>query len=120
MAVVKVDFDKPYDEFEIGGETYHVYFDDDSLRRYEKEADEFQKEALKQVDFSKMSARKRKEVETKQIEAIKDTIEPFFGEGSFDSIYAASGKSMLNMVKVLEAVFDWLNTKVQSVNNRAA
>lgn len=120
MAVFKVEFDKPYDEFEIGGETYRAYYDDESLKKYEKAAEKFSKEAQKKVDLENMTAKQKKALEDRQTKAIKETVEIFFGEGSFEPIYEASGKSMLNMTKVLEAVFDWLNTKVQNVNKKAA
>ncbi|MFB4164806.1 hypothetical protein ACE1TI_13490 [Alteribacillus sp. JSM 102045] len=120
MATIKVDFDQPYDEFEICGETYRAYYDDDSLRKYEKIADKFYKESKKKGDIAKMSAQQKKSLENKQYKAIEETIEGFFGEGSFKPIYEASGRSMLNITQVLEAVFEWLNSKVQNVNKKAA
>lgn len=118
MAVIKVDIEKPYDEFDIGGKVYNVYFDDESLRKYEKTLKEFRKETQTDKDPLKMSEKQRSETEKKHRKAIKKAIDCFFGEGSYEEIYALTGKSMIMLARVVEALFNWLDGKLNHVKKK--
>lgn len=115
-------FEKPYDEIEIDGNIYKLYFDDESIKRYRDQASKYQEEVSKyledKADIENMSKEEQDEVEKQGIEFSKDFIETFCGEGSFDSLYSASGNSMLNFMPLIEYIFDWLNAKMPAVDDK--
>ena len=59
MATLNFTFDNPYDEIDINGDIYKLYYDDDSLRNYQKLALDYKKEAeayaKKQDNFENMT-----------------------------------------------------------------
>ena len=112
MARIKIDLEQPFDEFEIGGQVYKVYYDDDSFRKYEKQCHKFAEEADVKVDAAKLTDDEKKALEEKQRGLLKETIETFFGEGSFEEIYEAAGKSLVNITKVVMALSEWLDSKM--------
>ncbi|EGL83736.1 Phage protein gp14 [Caldalkalibacillus thermarum TA2.A1] len=114
MARIKIDLEQPYDEFEIGGKVYKVYYDDDSLRKYEKQCHKFadEAEAKPEKEISQMSEEEKKKLEEKQRGLLKETIETFFGENTYEEIYEAAGRSLVNMTKVVMALSEWLDSKM--------
>lgn len=119
MSVIKIDLQKPVQEFEIDGKVYEVGYDDESLRAYEKQSKVFYEKAKTNVDLTKLSDEEKKELETKQYQLLKETIEVFFGQGSYEEIYTATGKSLINMTKVITALFEWLQSKLGAINEQA-
>ncbi|WP_054634817.1 DUF6673 family protein [Thalassobacillus sp. C254] len=115
MARIQIDLDLPYDEFEIAEKEYHVYFDDNSLEKYEKELEILHAEWKKKKDLSKLNAKQKEEYKKEQMKKVARFIEAFFGEGTFEEIYEATGKSMINLVAVVEAVSDWLTKKLGKI-----
>ena len=81
-----------------------------SEKQCHKFADEA--EAKPEKEISQMSEEEKKALEEKQRGLLKETIEIFFGEGSFEEIYKAAGKSLVNMTKVVVALSDWLDNKL--------
>ena len=110
MSVIKITTEKPIQEFNINGEMFQVKYDDEALETYEKKALEFhavtQKKLKKNADKQEV-----KQYENTMKSAIKDVMDTFFGEGSYDKIYESTGKSHLAMVTVVEGLHDWLKEK---------
>src|SRR5690554_2845581 len=117
MSVIKIELDKPVQEFEIGGKVYEVYYDDESLERYEKQAKRFYDKTRKKINLNSMKESSSKAYEKEMRELLKDTLETFFGEGSYQSIYEASGKSLINVAKVVQELVKWLQSKTAIKDN---
>src|SRR5690625_1512654 len=100
MSKLSFSFDKPYDEVEIHGEAYRLYYDDDSLRKYQQQANSYQAEVQKylkrQAEIPNMSEAEVKKLETDGMAFIEDFVEGFYGEGSYEKLYEQSGKAMIN------------------------
>lgn len=113
MTVIKIDLEKPIQEFEIGGKVYQVPYDDESLRKYQATLQRFQKDVNEaaRINFDNLPAEEQKQKEEEYLNVAKKLIECFFGEGSYDSIYEAAGKSVFLMTKVLEQLLEWFEKK---------
>lgn len=110
---IVLKLDKPVQIFEINGLDFKVYYDDKAIENYKDAMLNFSKEydALKVDDLDKLSKEEADEVKDKQVKLIENLIEVIFGEDSYDKIYMLTGKSMLNLLDVIEAFSDWLSKK---------
>lgn len=117
MSVIKIQLDKPVQEFEIGEKVYEVYYDDESLEKYEKQAKTFYDKTRKKVNLDKAKQSDVEKYENELINLLSDTIECFFGEGSYKEIYEASGKSLINVSKVVQELVKWLQSKTAIKDN---
>lgn len=114
MSNIELSFDKPIQIFTINGKNYEVFYDDDALNRYVKVLSKFTNEndALKEVDFQNISFEEQETIREKQTKMVSEFFSEVFGAGAYDEIYNSIGRSMFNMVHVIEAFSDWLETKV--------
>lgn len=121
MSVIKIELEKPVQEFEIGGKVYEVFYDDESLKKYEKQAKVFYDKTRKEINLDEADESEVEAFENEMRELLKDTLECFFGGGSYQSIYEASGKSLINLAKVVQVLVKWmsgkLNLKQQDIKN---
>ncbi|PJZ00384.1 hypothetical protein CPT06_11205 [Bacillus vallismortis] len=117
MSVIKINIDKPIQEFDIGGNIYEMPYDDESLQRYMSQMRKFHKRS---VEFSKkpfedMTEKEQTELEAAGREESKQALELFFGEGSYESIYEACGKSVFNLLNVIEAIGEFVQSKTNAM-----
>lgn len=114
MTVIKIDLEIPKQEFEIGGKLFDVYYDDDNLKKHERMYRKMMKkyEKYKNLDLSKLPEEEIYRAEEDVKEAMKEIIETYFGADTFDFIYQAGGKSVYNMIKVVDIVNDKLSEKM--------
>lgn len=122
MNKLSFTFDKPYDEVEIHGETFKLYFDDESLRKYQKQAVAYQQEVKefldRQAKIPEMSEEEIKELEEQGLKFIRDFVEEFYGEGSFEKFYEQSGKAMINFMPLVEFTLEWLQNKTPDTDRK--
>lgn len=116
MAVFKIDLEVPKQEFEIGGKVFDVYYDDESLKKREQLYPKMKKnyEKFKGMGFTKLTEEEISQAEEAANEAMKELIEAYFGAENFDFIYQAGGKSVYNMIKVVDIVNSKLDEKMGS------
>ncbi|NUJ19280.1 hypothetical protein FKN04_22365 [Bacillus glycinifermentans] len=112
MAVIKIDLERPVQQFELGGKVFEVGYDDESLKKYEKVYLKM-KNAYEKYEKLGLSATEKQmqESENKMRDLVTELIELYFGKGSFEHVYEASGKSILNVQKVATFVIKTLNEK---------
>jgi hypothetical protein len=95
----KFEFKKTYEEIEVGNKTYKMEFNDEKMKEYQQEFTKVRDSYIKllEVDETKMN----EEEALKHFEDIKSlakkSLNVLLGEGSFDSIYEASGHSIINV-----------------------
>ncbi|MGR5983431.1 hypothetical protein [Bacillus cereus] len=102
MTQFKFEFEKTYKEIDVAGTVYQVEFNDEAITKYQKAFKRFDKE-IKVVtdsisDYESATDESIEEVAKKQKEVVKDIVETFLGDGSFDSLYEKAGKSSTNLM----------------------
>lgn len=102
MTQFKFEFEKTYKEIDVAGTVYQVEFNDEAITKYQKAFKRFDKE-IKVVtdsisDYESATDEVIEEVAKKQKEVVKDIVETFLGDGSFDSLYEKAGKSSANLM----------------------
>lgn len=114
MARHVFTFDKPYEEFEVSGKVYNVHYDDDSLERYRKQVVVYKNgvERFINADLDTMTKEEQEILKEDAEKLTIDLIEMFFGKGTFNEVYEASGRSYSNVSNLLRFMFDWVNTKI--------
>lgn len=110
-------FKKTYEEVEIAGETYQVDFSDESVNRYNKSFIEFYEETkrINAVDVSKLSVEKQSEMFGEMQELVKGVVNELLGRGSYETLYDASGKSLMNMIEMIEYLSEVVGDKTQKI-----
>ncbi|MRG87006.1 hypothetical protein [Salinibacillus xinjiangensis] len=122
MANLNFSFEKAYDTISINDKDYKLYYDDDSLRKYQDQALKYKKEVdkylKKQKKIENMTEQQQKELEEKGMVFVREFVETFYGEGSYETLYQASGKSMINFMPLIEYTLDWLDSKVPDLDEK--
>ncbi|WP_307894068.1 hypothetical protein [Bacillus swezeyi] len=118
MTIKKFEFKKTYEEFEAAGKTYRMYFDDEKLQEYRdlvfKYKEEFKDENF---DVTKMSKEEYDQKAAKQKATIQEMINTFLGEGSYDELYEASGRSTHNMADLLYFLMEFVEHRTSNTQN---
>ncbi|MGG1339659.1 hypothetical protein ABE244_03530 [Bacillus toyonensis] len=102
MTQFKFEFEKTYKEVDVAGEVYQVEFNDDALTRYQKAFKRFDKE-FKEVtgsiaDYETATDESIDKIAKKQRDLVKDIVETFLGDGTFDSLYEKAGRASANLL----------------------
>lgn len=122
MARISFDVESnAYDEIELGDKVYKVYYDDAKLQEYSEKAKKYHKESQKfnELDVSNLTEKEEKEYTENANKIAKELVETFFGEGTFEEIYEACGKSAINLANVVKQLLEWMQAKIKVVNNDA-
>jgi hypothetical protein len=119
--VAKFEFqieNQAFDEVVVGDKTYKLYFDDASLERYQKQAKTYANESMKfaEMDVTNLSDEEQERLKEKSNEIARNFIETFFGNGSYEEIFNACGKSSFNLIHVVDQVMDWLSKKYVKID----
>ncbi|MER2057242.1 MAG: hypothetical protein ABTA16_00380 [Niallia sp.] len=103
MTVKKFEFKQTYQEIEVAGKVYKVYFDDNQMKKYRDLYNKFNAVVKKTegVNVEDLTNEQQDEYETEQRNTIKEFVDNTLGEGSFDELYEASGKSTYNMAELV-------------------
>lgn len=111
-----LNFDKPVQVFTINGKDFNVYYDDESLKKYEDAFKNFAKEydRLTPKKPEKLSDAAKDELLEEQTKLIAKITEVIFGENSYDEIYELVGKSVFNIYAVIQAFRQWFDDKLKS------
>lgn len=109
MEQFKFEFEKTYKEVEVAGKVYQVEFNDEAINKYQKSLKNFEKQT-KEVqglipDYEKATDEEFDNVMNKQKELVKHVVETFLGENTFDELYEKAGKSISNLISLV----DYLN-----------
>ncbi|WP_342045916.1 hypothetical protein [Bacillus sp. OTU530] len=99
----KFQFEKVYEEVEIGDKVYRVDFSDDKALEYRAKFNKFYKEAqeLEKTDLDTLSDEEQLAIFHKNRENMKEITDVILGEGAFDELYELSGRSTANYMQLL-------------------
>jgi hypothetical protein len=113
------EFKKTYEEIGINGETYRLDFADQKLLQYQKEFRAFQLKTVEMDEKAKTLETPEQELEffeeTKQL--VKEIIDVFLGEGSFDKIYEQSGGSIFNVIELVMVLGEIVEERMAKEKN---
>ncbi|HDR6318597.1 TPA: hypothetical protein QCU53_005469 [Bacillus thuringiensis] len=121
--VFNFEFISTVKEITIGGETFSMNFDDDSLMGYmdgfKSYADKI--ETLKQnaPEVSTATEEQLKEMKKSQTEILAGTIDMLLGEGKFKVIYELAGKSSMQIVALIDALMEMVQKELGEQSNGA-
>lgn len=126
MTQFKFKFEKTYKEVDVAGKVYQVDFNDEALTKYQKAFKRFDKE-IKTVtkgirDYETATDELIEETAQKQKELVKDIVETFLGEGTFEDLYEKAGKSSTNLMGLVhylnEIYLDETQKKADETRNK--
>jgi hypothetical protein len=107
MSEIKqFDFESPIQQLKIAGDMYEIDFSDDSILKKQQRFETFYQEAEKIDKEAEDYIEKTKEL-------IKDTVDTILEKGAFDILYIKSGKSIMNILNLVEFLADIINEKSQ-------
>lgn len=117
---IKINVQKAYEEVEIADKIYRMYLNDEKLREYDKVFRKFRKESLKmsERDYSKMTDKEQKAAEKENYEIMFSVVELLLGEGSFEKVYADTGKSLLVMTDIIMQLMEVVGKRMQAFKKR--
>ena len=110
----KFEFKKTYEEIEVAGEVYRVDVSDKKLKEYQIEFHEFYKESqrLEKIDVDELSAEEQTEMLDNALGILEKVVNKILGDGSFDVLYEKSGKSIMNMIDLVNYLGDVVNERL--------
>jgi len=114
------NFEKTYKEIDVSGDIYHVEFNDEALTRYQKAVKRFNQgikeaqSALEKVNIETDSDDEIQKVSDKQKDVVKDVVEVFLGEGTFEGLYEKAGKSVMNLMSLVNYLIDIYSSEMKS------
>ncbi|MFD5849704.1 hypothetical protein ACFWGC_05865 [Cytobacillus pseudoceanisediminis] len=117
---IKIDVQKTYEEVEIADKVYRMYLNDESLREYDKVFKRFRKESakMKDRDYSDMTEKEQKAAEKENYEIMFTVVEVLLGEGSFEKVYADTGKSLIVMADIILQLMEVVGKRMQTFKKR--
>lgn len=120
MTKLSFNFEKPFDEVEINGDKYKLYYDDENLKKYQSQANNYKDNVNKYLAIQdkvyELSEEEAKDLEEQGVKMLEDFITTFYGDNSFKNLYEASGKSMINFMPLIEFTLNWLSSKTPEIN----
>lgn len=117
----KFQFEKVYEEVEIGDKIYRVDFSDDKALEYRAKFNKFYKEAqeLEKTDLDALSDEEQLAIFNKNRENMKEITDVILGEGAFDELYELSGRSTANYMQLLLFLGEVIAEKTEKVKEDA-
>ncbi|WJQ02857.1 hypothetical protein QT236_12515 [Geobacillus stearothermophilus] len=113
----KFEFSKSYEEVEIHGTVYRVNFSDEVLSEYQKKIKKYYEEAKKltEQDIESMSDDEQAALLERQRQNMKDLTEALLGEGTFDKLFEAAGRSTVVYAELLEFLTELFAEKAEKM-----
>ncbi|HFK1685280.1 TPA: hypothetical protein ACGXND_005247 [Bacillus tropicus] len=110
MTQFKFEFEKTYKEVDVAGKIYKIEFNDDAITKYQKELKTFEKDSKELAalitDYEKATDEEIDAVMSKQKEMTKHVVETFLGEDTFEELYKKAGKSVTNLMGLVNYLSD--------------
>lgn len=114
MSVIKIEIEKPSQEFDIAGKVYTAKWDDDALDAYRHLVNKYQDliQKAQEMDITQLSPEEQEKAKQEQLAAMESIIDTVFGAGSYAVLYEDVHRSMANIGEVFHQVFAFLGEKL--------
>ncbi|PEW91863.1 MULTISPECIES: hypothetical protein [Bacillus] len=115
----KFEFKKTYEEVEIAGKVFRIDLNDDKVFEYQESFNKYGKEMQEDSssDIESFGKEEQKEFFDKQLQRIKEVIEIMLGKDSFEHIYEASGRSIINLAELVTYLSDLIGEKTVNIRD---
>lgn len=113
IVVREFKFKSTVEKLRINGNDYEIDFADDKIKQYQKELEQFyfKSKEVQEVDADNLSAEEQQKYLDKTKELATSIIDALLGEGAFEELYEESGKSLINMVDLIEFLTEVIGEK---------
>lgn len=115
----KFEFKKTYEEVEIAGKVFRIDLNDDKVFEYQESFNKYGKEMQEDSssDIESFGKEEQKEFFDKQLQRIKEVIEIMLGKDSFEHIYEASGRSIINLAELVTYLSNLIGEKTVNIRD---
>ena len=115
----KFEFNKSYEEFTIADKDYKMEFNDEKMVEYNKAFDKFYVESkrINEIDTKDITPKKNEEVFKEMKELTKGVINTLLYEGVYEELYEASGRSLINLIEMVEFLSEIVGEKMERIRN---
>ncbi|PFD62323.1 hypothetical protein [Bacillus thuringiensis] len=115
----KFEFKKTYEEVEIAGKVFRIDLNDDKVFEYQESFNKYGKEMQEDsgADIESFGKEEQKEFFDKQLQRIKEVIEIMLGKDSFEDIYEASGRSIINLAELVTYLSNLIGEKTVNIRD---
>ncbi|PFS55857.1 hypothetical protein [Bacillus thuringiensis] len=115
----KFEFKKTYEEVEIAGKVFRIDLNDDKVFEYQESFNKYGKEMQEDSssDIESFGKEEQKEFFHKQLQRIKEVIEIMLGKDSFEHIYEASGRSIINLAELVTYLSNLIGEKTVNIRD---
>ncbi len=111
------EFKKSYEEVDLAGNVYRIEFTDEKVLQYNKSFDKFYRESkkLSKIDIKNSSVEEQHDLFYNMQKLVKKVTEQLLGEGTYDTLYEASGNSLMNMIDMVEYLSEIVEEKARHI-----
>ncbi|PFA22337.1 hypothetical protein CN384_25775 [Bacillus thuringiensis] len=115
----KFEFKKTYEEVEIAEKVFRIDLNDDKVFEYQESFNKYGKEMQEDSssDIESFGKEEQKEFFDKQLQRIKEVIEIMLGKDSFEHIYEASGRSIINLAELVTYLSNLIGEKTVNIRD---
>lgn len=115
----KFEFKKTYEEVEIAGKVFRIDLNDDKVFEYQDSFNKYGKEMQEDsgTDIESFGKEEQKAFFDKQLQRIKEVIEIMLGKDSFEHIYEASGRSIINLAELVTYLSNLIGEKTVNIRD---
>lgn len=112
----KFEFKKAYEEIEISGDVYRIDMSDQKIKEYQVEFHEFYKDSrrFEKINVEELEVEEQAKVLDDALAMVKKITESLLGKGTFEELYKKSGKSINNMIDLIDYLADIVEQKLKS------
>ncbi|WP_338788813.1 hypothetical protein [Metabacillus sp. FJAT-53654] len=120
MAMKRFEFKKAYEEIEVVGEVYRISLNDDDRKNYSDHLIGFYEslDKAQKVDPKTITRDDSLKLEEEIKQSTLKTLDIFFGEGSGEKLYEASGRQTDELFDFIYEVAEMIQARRQEKANR--
>ena len=111
--MIEFKFKKAYEEIMINDQLYTIDFSDEAIMGYQKKFNEFYQK------YQALQTKEEQDTEfTEAKELMSEVVNAILGENKFDILYLESGKSLYNMMDLVEVLSGLIGDKVENIREK--
>lgn len=117
---IKIDIQQAYEEVEIADKEYRIDMTDEKMKQHLTTYAKFQKEikSMENIDAENASPDEVIQVNERTKALFKEVLDLLLGEGSFEEVYNACGKSTVVLSDVLRQLMELVRSRFDKINEK--